>query len=124
MVGESGSGKSMLANAVVRLLPPTVTMSGAVELRGRDIARLPETAMRAIRGAEIGMVFQEPMAALNPIQLSAGRLVKSFVFTPAFRRASGEMQYWRLCRKYACATRCVRAVPTRINSLVANDNAR
>ena len=68
VVGESGSGKSMFANAVIRLLPPAVTMSGAVEFGGQDIARLPETAMRAIRGAEIGMVFQEPMTALNPIQ--------------------------------------------------------
>jgi peptide/nickel transport system ATP-binding protein len=68
VVGESGSGKSMLANAVIRLLPPTVTMSGAVDFAGRDIARVPEAAMRTIRGAEIGMVFQEPMAALNPIQ--------------------------------------------------------
>jgi peptide/nickel transport system ATP-binding protein len=74
VVGESGSGKSMLANAVIRLLPPTVTMSGAVAFGGRDIARLPEAAMRAIRGAEIGMVFQEPMAALNPIQ-TVGRQI-------------------------------------------------
>jgi len=74
VVGESGSGKSMLANAVIRLLPPTVTMTGAVRLGGRDLAQLPEAAMRAIRGAEIGMVFQEPMAALNPIQ-TIGRQV-------------------------------------------------
>jgi peptide/nickel transport system ATP-binding protein len=74
VVGESGSGKSMLANTVIRLLPPTVTMSGVIGFGGRDIARLPERAMRAIRTAEIGMVFQEPMAALNPIQ-SVGRQI-------------------------------------------------
>jgi peptide/nickel transport system ATP-binding protein len=74
VVGESGSGKSMLANAIARLLPPTVTMSGSIEFGGRDLARLPETEMRAIRGAEIGMVFQDPMAALNPIQ-TVGRQI-------------------------------------------------
>jgi peptide/nickel transport system ATP-binding protein len=78
VVGESGSGKSMLANAIIRLLPPTVTMSGAVEFGGRDVARLPEAAMRAIRGAEIGMVFQEPMAALNPIQTIGRQISEVF----------------------------------------------
>ena len=78
MVGESGSGKSMLANAIIRLLPPAVTMSGAVQFGGRDIARMPEAAMRAIRGAEIGMVFQEPMAALNPIQTVGRQIAEVF----------------------------------------------
>ena len=74
VVGESGSGKSMLANAMIRLLPPSVTMSGSVHFGGHDIVRLPDRAMRAIRGAEIAMVFQEPMAALNPIQ-TVGRQI-------------------------------------------------
>jgi len=78
VVGESGSGKSMLANAIIRLLPPAVTMSGVVQFGGRDIARMPEAALRAIRGAEIGMVCQEPMAALNPIQTVGRQIAEVF----------------------------------------------
>jgi peptide/nickel transport system ATP-binding protein len=78
VVGESGSGKSMLANAIMRLLPPAVTMSGTVALEGRDIARASEVEMQAIRGARIGMVFQEPMAALNPIRTIGRQIAEMF----------------------------------------------
>ncbi len=67
IVGESGSGKSLTLRAILRLLPPAATLSGQVLWRGRDLATLPEPALRAIRGREIGMVFQEPMTALNPV---------------------------------------------------------
>ena len=67
IVGESGSGKSMTALAAMRLLPRGARLSGAVELDGRDLATLDEPAMQRVRGAEIGMVFQEPMTALNPL---------------------------------------------------------
>ena len=68
VVGESGSGKSMTANALMGLLPPGVTVkAGRAMFEARDVLRLPETEKMALRGAEIAMIFQEPMTALNPL---------------------------------------------------------
>ncbi|MDF0729283.1 ABC transporter ATP-binding protein [Pseudomonas entomophila] len=75
VVGESGSGKSMLAKALLRLLPHPLRVSdGQVRWRGRDLATFDESALRALRGHDISMVFQEPMSALNPL-LSVGRQI-------------------------------------------------
>ena len=68
VVGESGSGKSVSMLAVLRLLTnPNVTVSGEVLFRGRDLLALPDKEMRAVRGREIAMVFQDPMTALTPV---------------------------------------------------------
>ncbi len=68
VVGESGSGKSVMANAVMRLLPKTLRVAaGCVQLDGRDLLGLDEHAMRELRGSRMGMIFQEPMTALNPV---------------------------------------------------------
>jgi len=67
LVGESGSGKTMLARAVLRLMPPGArVLDGRMELEGVDLVGLSTVQMRGIRGRRIGMVFQEPMASLNP----------------------------------------------------------
>ena len=68
VVGESGSGKSVSMLAVLRLLTSqNVTVSGQVLFRGRDLLTLPDKEMRAVRGREIAMVFQDPMTALTPV---------------------------------------------------------
>jgi len=67
LVGGSGSGKSMTALAIMRLLPAAAAAAGAVRLRGEALGDKSELQMRAIRGRDIGMVFQEPMTALNPL---------------------------------------------------------
>ena len=68
LVGESGSGKSVTAFSIIRLVQePGRVVSGKVFFQGKDLLALPEDDMRAIRGAGIGFVFQEPMAALNPV---------------------------------------------------------
>ncbi|MRD73963.1 dipeptide ABC transporter ATP-binding protein [Rhodocyclus tenuis] len=67
LVGESGSGKSMTAISVLGLLPPGAQRSGTIDLAGRDLLKRSERELCAIRGSEIGMVFQEPMTALNPL---------------------------------------------------------
>ncbi len=67
LVGESGSGKSMLALALLRLLPRGARLGGRVVFDGQDIAALPPASLPALRGRRIAMVFQEPMAALNPL---------------------------------------------------------
>ncbi|MER7705375.1 ABC transporter ATP-binding protein [Kitasatospora sp. NPDC097605] len=67
LVGESGSGKTLTALAVDRMLPPGCrTTAGSVRLDGTDLLALPEPAVRAVRGRRIGMVFQDPLAYLNP----------------------------------------------------------
>jgi peptide/nickel transport system ATP-binding protein len=67
LVGASGSGKSMTALAIMRLLPPHATLTGAVRLRGETLSDKSETELQNIRGRDIGIVFQEPMTALNPL---------------------------------------------------------
>ena len=66
LVGESGSGKSVTAMAILKLLPRSATVTGSIKLAGRELLPLAESEMNAVRGAEISMVFQEPMTALNP----------------------------------------------------------
>jgi peptide/nickel transport system permease protein len=69
LVGESGSGKSMTLKAILGLLPRSATATGgSVVLDGKDLLRLDGSDMNEIRGASIGMVFQEPMTALNPVK--------------------------------------------------------
>ncbi|CAH2599963.1 Glutathione import ATP-binding protein GsiA [Rhodovastum atsumiense] len=69
VVGASGSGKTMLANAVIGLLPEGVrAVAGEIRCDGQNLLALPPAALRQIRGRRVGMVFQEPMTALNPLQ--------------------------------------------------------
>jgi oligopeptide/dipeptide ABC transporter ATP-binding protein len=68
VVGESGSGKSMLALSIMGLLPqPIMVRSGQVHLQGQDLLALPPRQMRALRGKDVAMIFQEPMTSLNPV---------------------------------------------------------
>ncbi len=67
LVGESGCGKSMTAKALLRLSPENTTLGGQAFLHGEDLFLLSEKDMRAVRGQKIGMIFQEPMTALNPV---------------------------------------------------------
>jgi peptide/nickel transport system ATP-binding protein len=79
VVGESGSGKSMTANAIMGLLPEGIrAQAGRIEFGGQDLLGLNETAMRRIRGARIGMIFQEPMTALNPLRAIGDQIGESF----------------------------------------------
>ena len=68
ITGESGSGKSMTAFAVMQLLPNGSFQSGKILLSGLNLSSLTETELCKIRGNQIGMVFQEPMTALNPLK--------------------------------------------------------
>ena len=68
LLGESGCGKSVTALSVMRLLPDQGrVVTGAVKLEGQDLLALSEAQMRSVRGARIGMIFQEPMLSLNPV---------------------------------------------------------
>ncbi len=69
IVGESGCGKSVTAMSIVRLLPQPSgkILGGHVYFKGRDLVRATDAEIRRVRGGEIGVIFQEPMAALNPV---------------------------------------------------------
>jgi len=67
LVGESGSGKSVTSLAILRLLPTQARISGEILFTGRDLLCANEEDMKSVRGVRISMIFQEPMAALNPV---------------------------------------------------------
>ena len=76
IVGESGCGKSVTSLSILRLIasPPGRIVSGSLRFQGRDLLGLSESQMRAVRGNEISMIFQEPMTSLNPV-LTIGRQI-------------------------------------------------
>ena len=78
VVGESGCGKSVTAQSIMRLLPQPMgqIVGGAIRFHGQDLASLSLEEMRRIRGARIGMVFQEPMTALNPVHTIGRQLTE------------------------------------------------
>ncbi len=80
VVGESGSGKSMIANAIMGLLPrPLVEpVAGQILFDGTDLLQLTESQLRHLRGQRMGMVFQEPMTALNPVMRIGEQLEEVF----------------------------------------------
>ena len=79
VVGESGCGKSVTALSAMRLLPspPARLVGGNIRLDGRDLLRLPIAEMRALRGREISMVFQDPMSALSPLHTIGHQLAET-----------------------------------------------
>ena len=80
LVGESGSGKSATVLSMLRLLRwPGRVLGGEVRFRGRDLLALPEKDLRAVRGAEIGFVFQEPMSALSPVVAVGDQVAETLV---------------------------------------------
>ena len=89
LVGESGSGKSVTAFSIVQLLQsPGRIKTGRVVFRGRDLVSLPEPEVRQVRGAGIGLIFQEPMAALNPVMRVGAQIAESLVVHGLARRAA------------------------------------
>lgn len=93
VIGESGSGKSMTAFSVMQLLPEGSTCRGQVSLNGHDMLGLDERALCRLRGTEVGMVFQEPMTALNPIRTIGDQVAETILIheevsrTEAMKRA-------------------------------------
>lgn len=87
IVGESGSGKSLTALALLGLLPPIARVSGNVEVSGIDLLRLSEKAIARQRGTSIGMVFQEPATALDPVFSIGAHLEAALVAHSGMRRA-------------------------------------
>ena len=81
LVGESGCGKSVTALSIMRLLPKPIgqVSSGTIRFHGEDLLKLSSDGIRKIRGNEIGMIFQEPMNALNPVKKIGDQLSEVFL---------------------------------------------
>ncbi|MCL6269832.1 dipeptide ABC transporter ATP-binding protein [Sansalvadorimonas sp. 2012CJ34-2] len=75
LVGESGAGKSLTAHSIARLTPDSMEISGLIHFRGKDLIRQNDGYLQNLRGNRIGMIFQEPMTSLNPLQ-TVGRQVQ------------------------------------------------
>src|SRR5713101_3779454 len=90
LVGESGCGKSVTALSLMRLVPPPGRIvGGEVRLDGRDLLGLPERDMRAVRGAGMAMIFQEPMTSLNPVFTVGSQIAEAIrLHRRASRRAA------------------------------------
>lgn len=89
LVGESGSGKSATAWAIMGLLPASAQLSGSVAIAGREVTALPERQRRAVRGKDIGLVFQDSLAALSPYSRIGAQLVQAIrVHEPTVSRAA------------------------------------
>jgi peptide/nickel transport system ATP-binding protein len=93
LVGESGCGKSLVASAIMRLLPPSGHMNrGIISLDGIDLATLDERALQQVRGNRVSMIFQEPMSALNPVFTVGAQVAEALLLHRALDAADARLQ--------------------------------
>lgn len=107
LVGESGSGKSVTANSILKLLPyPAASHpSGKILFDGKDVLTLPERALRAVRGNDITMIFQEPMTSLNPLHTIERQIGEFWRRIRRLRARRRGRVRWNCCFKWAFANR-------------------
>jgi oligopeptide/dipeptide ABC transporter ATP-binding protein len=104
LVGESGCGKSVTALSLMRLIePPGHIVSGSVTLDGRDLLALDEREMERVRGARIGMVFQDPLTSLNPALSIGGQIVETLQAHQPMSRAQAERKAIELLARVGVA---------------------
>ena len=96
LIGESGCGKSMTAMALMGLLPTGAEVSGSIRLNGQELVGASEAAMCALRGNRIGMVFQEPMTALNPLHTIGDQVAEPLRLHRGMGRAEARAEALRL----------------------------
>jgi len=111
LVGESGSGKSVTSLSIMRLLPTGVgsIAGGEVLIGGRDLVRLSEREMRAIRGNDIAMIFQEPMTSLNPVHSVGDQIVEAVLAHRAIGRRAARRRAVELLETVGIPEPAVRA---------------
>jgi oligopeptide/dipeptide ABC transporter ATP-binding protein len=105
IVGESGSGKSVTALSILGLVrdPPGRVVGGEILFRGRDLRRLDERALQKIRGAEIAMIFQEPMTSLNPVMTTGDQVAESLLVHERMGKREARAEAVSLFRKVGIA---------------------
>ncbi len=103
LIGESGSGKSLTALALMGLLPERAQVSGSIRLHGQELVGLPEAALCRLRGDRIGMVFQEPMTALNPVHTIGDQVAEPLRLHRGLSRAAARTQTIALLERVGIA---------------------
>ncbi len=90
IVGESGSGKSVAMMALLQLLPPKARVEGSARFKGRELVGMPEPEIRRLRGKEIGVIFQDPLTAFNPVLTLGDQIAEAITLhdPKATRRAA------------------------------------
>ena len=109
LIGESGCGKSMTALALMGLLPAYAQVQGSIRLGGQELAQLPERDWLRVRGNRIGMIFQEPMTALNPLHTVAHQVAEPLRLHRALSRAAARAQAIALLERVGIAGAAARA---------------
>ncbi|MFO1294201.1 MAG: ABC transporter ATP-binding protein [Rubrivivax sp.] len=99
LIGESGCGKSMTALALMGLLPEGARVAGSIRLDGTELTTLAEDALCALRGNRIGMVFQEPMTALNPLHTVGRQIAESLRLHKGLDRTAARAEALRLLER-------------------------
>ena len=100
VVGESGSGKSMLALSIMGLLPSPITVrQGAITLQDQDLLGLPPAKLRALRGKDMAMIFQEPMTSLNPVMRVGQQIGEVLSWHRALKGAAAREESLALLRR-------------------------
>ena len=100
IVGESGSGKSVTALSIMGLLPAVNSRAtGEILLEGRDLLRLPESAMRHVRGNLISMIFQEPMTSLNPVLTLGFQIAEALIYHRNLDRTQARAETLRILER-------------------------
>jgi peptide/nickel transport system ATP-binding protein len=99
LIGESGCGKSLTALAVMGLLPDGAQVGGSVRLEGQELIGLDDPALCRLRGAAMGMVFQEPMTALNPVHTIGRQIAEPLRLHRGLDRAAARAEALRLMER-------------------------
>ncbi len=99
LIGESGCGKSMTALALMGLLPEGAKVEGSIRLNGRELVGLADDEMCALRGNRIGMVFQEPMTALNPLHTIGDQIAEPLRLHRRMGRSQARAEALRLLER-------------------------
>lgn len=118
LVGESGCGKSLTALAILRLLPPAAEiLQGQIRFQGTDLLNEPPSAMRRVRGGQIGMIFQEPAAALNPLLTVEAQIQEAFKAHLLLTRAQRHQRAIQLLEEVGLPdpVRCLRSYPHQLS---------
>ena len=124
LVGESGSGKSVTAQSMVRLLPQPAASypSGEIFFGGRDVLKMSDAELRAMRGAGVTMVFQEPMTSLNPLH-TIERQIGEIIALHDGRAAATRQRIIELLAEVGIAIPPRGSAPIRTNSRAASASA-
>ena len=126
IVGESGSGKSVTAMSLMRLIrDPNAITTGEVFYKGRDLLKLSSDQMRAVRGSEIAMIFQDPMTSLNPVYRVGWQIAEQVRAHEKMSKAAGAPARGRVARRRrASRVPTCASTTTRTSSRAACGSAR